>query len=53
MQFIYLAKIEVTTSSVGFLFVTILVTTHKTQPFRKQFHSANVKQVDPACCFKS
>lgn len=52
MQFNYLAKIEITAFSVNFVFVKIFVTTHKIQPFRKQPDSANVKQVDLACCLK-
>lgn len=50
MQFIYLAKTEITMFRVNFVFVKIFVMSHKIQACRKQPHSGNVKQVDPACC---
>lgn len=53
MQFIYLAKTEITMFRVNFVFVKIFVTSHKIQSCSKQPHSGNVKQVDPPCCFKS
>lgn len=53
MQFIYLAKSEITMFRVNFVFVKIFVTSHKIQSCSKQPHSGNVKQVDPPCCFKS
>lgn len=45
MQFIYLAKAEMTLFRVSFVFVKILVASHKIQAWRKQPYSGKVKQV--------